>query len=130
MARRAEYRPGLSRAAQMLSLAAERLRLHGNETMSAADLRSEVERTGGCRPGSVLPSDFCYNRLNRDPNSGRHCLFEWLGKGLYRYLGPGCPYTGSVYWRPGRRGTETIVGEWREGVRTLTHDPREGAGED
>jgi hypothetical protein len=86
----------------------------------------EVERAGGPRKGSFLPSDYCYNKINAGPTASQWLLFVEHGRGLYKYVGHGYPYTGPVMWKPAD-GAERKVGVWHDGVRTLDFDPREHA---
>lgn len=37
-------------------------------------------------PGSILPSDFCSNHRNKDSQSGKYHIFEYLGRNQYRVL--------------------------------------------
>jgi hypothetical protein len=72
---------------------------------------------------SVLPSDYCYNRINKDIEKkfrlGFH-VFESLNDNLYKYLGQESSYTGPIYWK-GKK-----VGDWLKGKITrldkLTND--------
>jgi hypothetical protein len=61
---------------------------------------------------SVLPADYCYNRINKDIEkrfrSGFH-VFESLNNNLYKYLGEEYPYTGPILWK-GKK-----IGEWLKG---------------
>jgi len=66
------------------------------------------------------PSDYCYNRLNKDPRSFKYHIFEWLGGGKYLYLGP-C--RGQTYAKPIFRMRQK-VGEWKEGMPILDPDAR------
>ena len=79
------------------------------------DLMSEA----GINPKSVIPSDYCYNLVNRDPNSFKNPLFEFLPHKRYLWLGPDYPYSGVICWlgKP--------VGEWQQGKYQLQIDPRQ-----
>jgi hypothetical protein len=57
---------------------------------------------------SVIPSDYCYNMVNAGINFDFH-IFESLGEGRYRCLGPNHCYTGAIYWKG------ESVGEWKDG---------------
>ena len=57
---------------------------------------------------SVIPADYCYNMVNAGINFDFH-MFESLGEGRYRCLGPHNSYTGAIYWNG------EPVGEWRDG---------------
>lgn len=73
---------------------------------------------------SILPSDYCYNRINRDPASFVYPLFEQVKHGEYRYLGHSFAYNGPVLWKPIGE-SERQVGYWKEGKCTLAEDPRQ-----
>lgn len=86
--------------------------------LTAADIRRRVVEAFGTNPTSVIPSDYCYNRLNLgvpDPKP----LFLRVGAGEYQFVGPTHPYTGLVYGRPRGTTTDRIVGERVEGVLRL-----------
>ncbi len=72
----------------------------------------------GTNRGSVVPPDYCYNAINKDPASFKLHLFESLGDGSFKCLGPGQPYSGSIYWK----GEQ--VGKWDQGKYQLWKDPR------
>lgn len=82
--------------------------------LSAHEINSAVlEAFHGIPKSSILLSDKCYNITN-DGLSPTHDfrIFEFMGRGTYRYLGEGYPYTGYVTWKNER------CGEWRSGVLT------------
>ncbi|MHC1729292.1 MAG: endonuclease NucS domain-containing protein [Syntrophobacteraceae bacterium] len=64
----------------------------------------------GTNRTSVIPSDYCYNILNRGIKFDRH-FFEYRD-GQYKILGPNYEYVGPIYWK-GKK-----VGEWRKGEKT------------
>ena len=86
-------------------------------------LKREIERMGGYARGSVLPSDYCYNVINRASFSFRHTVLVREGRGMYRYVGPDNAYTGLVMWKP-KQEAERQVGSWDRGVCKLEFDPR------
>ena len=61
---------------------------------------------------SVIPSDYCYNILNRGIKFDSH-IFEQLASGHYKVLGSGYDYEGPVYWK-GKK-----IGEWRKREKRL-----------
>ncbi len=99
---------------------------HGYQPFSAAAIRREMECIGGYARASLLPSDYCYNLLNRAGISGTYPLFIRVDRGLYRYVGPDFRYTGPIYWKP-KKGPERQVGQYVTGQYTLFEDPREYA---
>ena len=63
--------------------------------------------------GSIIPSDYCYNRVNKGIDFGKKPhLFRFLGDGEYECLGENYPFTGEVY----NANNETVVGTWKNGV--------------
>lgn len=61
--------------------------------------------------GSVIPSDYCYNRVNNGITLSKPTLFEHLGRGQYRCLGEHYPYNGPVYHK------NFMIGHCKEGSR-------------
>jgi len=57
---------------------------------------------------SLIPSDYCYNVINRGISFKNH-LFEKIAHGYYKVLGPHYKYTGTIYWK------DKPVGEWESG---------------
>jgi hypothetical protein len=57
---------------------------------------------------SVIPSDYCYNIRNEDSKRDFQ-VFEYVSRGLYKYIGPKVKYNGIVYWK----GSE--YGQWKNG---------------
>ncbi len=99
---------------QLLSTLSDRV----GALLTAADIRRCVVGAFGTNPSSVIPSDYCYNRLNLgvpDPKP----LFLRVGAGEYQFVGPSYPYTGLVYGRPRGTTTDRVVGERVEGVLRL-----------
>jgi hypothetical protein len=86
--------------------------------IKAEEIRNEVSRISEFGMNSVLPSDYCYNLINKSSVSFQYHLFEWLSRGFYRYLGPGYKYTGPVFWKG------KVVGHWQSGKYQLSLDPR------
>lgn len=96
----------------------------GDEPIPTGILQREIERIGGYSRGSIMPSDFCYNLINRAGFSCRQPVLVRVSHGRFRYVGPCHRYTGPIYWRP-RGGAERQVGSWTNGICHLEHDPRE-----
>jgi hypothetical protein len=65
----------------------------------------------------IIPSDYCYNMINAGISFDFQ-IFEFLGEGRYKYLGPNYPYIGPIYWK------DVQVGKWEEGTYQLWRDPR------
>ena len=86
---------------------------------SYEEIVQKVHTKFGRNPRSIIPSDYCYNRLNYgiDYEKSVH-LFEYTDERKYRYLGPGIKYNGSIFHKPkGQR--ETCIGYVNNGVLFL-----------
>lgn len=62
--------------------------------------------------GSIIPSDYCYNRINldiADDFERRMHLFLYVRKNAYEYIGENFPYTGNIEHR------DICVGRWENG---------------
>lgn len=94
------------------------------EGIPADVLMREVERIGGYARGSVLPSDYCYNQINRSAFSFKHPVLVHVQRARYKYVGPDADYTGLIYWKP-KHGQEQQVGSWNDGKCQLDVDPRQ-----
>lgn len=94
--------------------------------LTSKEIKDEISQRFGTNPGSVIPSDFCYNRWNKGANDSP--LFVRVGQGEYRYLGPDVPHTCLVYWRPRCAVEDVVVGERVNGTLTL-YDQNQGCSE-
>jgi hypothetical protein len=72
----------------------------------------------GSNDGSVIPPDYCYNSVNKDPESFMLHLFESLGHNKFKCLGLNYPYSGPILWKG------EPVGKWKDGKYQLWNDPR------
>ena len=71
--------------------------------------------------GSVIPSDYSYNRINNGIQINKPAVFEYLGRGQYRCLGLNYPYNGPIYHKP-KGQNEFIVGKCINGERIIASD--------
>ena len=82
-------------------------------------IKKVIEKDNNVNEGSVIPSDYCYNRWNKGVSeTKRLCLFEYIDTAdekKYRYLGTDYIYTGKVYHKA-KGEVEKCVGEWVNGV--------------
>jgi hypothetical protein len=69
---------------------------------------------------SIMPTDYCYNRVNKDTSSNEFCFFEYVGRDKFKVLGENFPYKGYVYHRKKGNKEDEIVGEWKNGDITPT----------
>lgn len=77
------------------------------------EIISFVHNKFGITEGSIIPSDYCYNRVNDGITLAKPTLFEYVGTGRYRCLGVQYPYNGSIYHK------ELIVGRCENGIRKI-----------
>lgn len=91
---------------------------NGEEVTREEIISAVLSRYPGSKAGSIIPTDYCYNMINKDPASFRVHLFEAMDSGRFRCLGLNYPYTGKVSWK------ERAVGEWVGGRCRLNEDPR------
>ena len=68
--------------------------------------------------GSVIPSDYCYNRINNGIQLNKPTVFEFLGNGNYRCFGLNYPFNGTLYHKP-KGQNEFAVGKCINGVRIV-----------
>lgn len=71
-----------------------------------------------CNPSSVIPSDYCYNRINdgiKNDFETRVHLFDYLGRNCYKYVGPNKKYSCTVMHKP-KKGAEYQAGEMKNGI--------------
>lgn len=84
--------------------------------LTSGFVKNEVERKYGRNTNSVLPSDFCYNRVNDGMDFRKdNRLFKYIERNTYEYLGEGYPYTGKIYHKPFKSKEDIVVGEWING---------------
>jgi hypothetical protein len=69
-----------------------------------------VEKYPNTNRTSVIPSDYCYNMINKGIYFKNH-IFEQLETGYYKVLGTSYEYTGPIFWKGEK------VGEWKKGEK-------------
>jgi hypothetical protein len=112
------------RMAQLVDEAAAGLHpQYGKDGIPSDVLMREIERIGGYARDSVIPSDYCFNVINRAAYSFRHAVLVRVGRGRYEYVGPDHLHTGPVMWKP-KQEAERQVGNWSGGLCLLEFDPR------
>jgi len=81
-----------------------------------SEIVQRVHSKFGRNTDSVIPSDYCYNRLNNGINhETQPHLFEYTSRKTYIYLGLNYPYTGKIYHKP-KGCPELCVGEMLDGI--------------
>lgn len=109
---------------QMVDYAGEIIKRYGlGHILSREEIKRDFERIYNRDPekDSVLPSDYCYNRINNGITLNKPTVFEFLGKSRYRCLGAGYPYNGLIYHQP-KGQIEFVVGNCINGVREIAPD--------
>ena len=88
---------------------------HPYEELSSSQIKDMIQSAyPGTNRSSVIPPDYCYNRVNRGIPFRDH-VFEYLGGNRYRVLGTNYDYEGIIYWREKHTNHDRPVGEWRKG---------------
>lgn len=86
------------------------------KNLTTREIIDGVHSTYRTVKGSIMPSDYCYNITNLDPQSdicnGHPRVLEQLKRGHYRYLGENYSYSGEVT----HKGIP--VGKWVNGKYT------------
>lgn len=105
---------------QMQTITAELISHNGiGHKISSQELKALINARFDTNLGSIIPSDYCYNRVNKGIVFLKYPrLFVYAGRGVYECLGENYPYDGSVYARPKGSKSEMIVGTWKNGVFT------------
>lgn len=99
---------------QMRTIVAEIISEYGlHYKISLKELYELLSARFQTNSGSIIPSDYCYNRVNKgiDFQKKPH-LFVFLGEGLYECLGEDYPYTGEIE----NASDGLVVGHWENGV--------------
>ncbi len=92
---------------------------------SRSEIVYRVVNKYGCNPTSIIPSDHCYNRINKGLDFDKvPLLFEYTDDKRYIYLGVDYPYTGKVFHKPKSSCSEVVVGEWKDGKIVWLNTPR------
>ena len=76
-----------------------------------SELHDFIQDSYNVASGSIIPSDYCYNRINNGISLTKPTLFEYLERGQYRCLGENYPYNGNIWHK------EQIIGSCVNGVR-------------
>ena len=84
---------------------------------SAKEIIDLVENEFGSNRTSIIPSDYCYNRINQGINFTKHSFVFIEGK--YKFVGTDFPYSGAIS-TDGKK--ERVVGLWENGKFYLWED--------
>ncbi len=89
--------------------------------LSRADIIRLVYTQYGVSKGSIIPSDYCYNLVNKDklcnPALLEFNIFEYIDAKKYLYIGKKYKYSGPIFRKID--STYQEVGKWIDGIRIL-----------
>lgn len=105
---------------QMRTIVAEMVSEFGpHHEISLRELYEMLRARFQTNSGSIIPSDYCYNRVNKGIDFAKKPrLLEYLGDGMYKCLGENYLYSGNVYTREKGVKDDIPVGSWENGVFT------------
>lgn len=99
---------------KMIQAVDEIITAHGSGYIATRrEIISFVHNRFSITEGSIIPSDYCYNRVNDGISLAKPTLFEYVETGKYRCLGVRYPYNGNIYHK------DMIVGHCDNGVRKI-----------
>ena len=99
---------------KMIAAVDEIIADHGTEYIATRqELLALLHNKYGVTTGSIIPSDYCYNRVNDGIALSKPALFEHVETGRYHCLGEHHPYNGSIYHK------DLVVGTCENGVRKI-----------
>ena len=81
---------------------------NGDASIPSHELKRQAARLIGLQESSIIPSDFCYNRINAGIPLLNTPMFIQETRGFYRFVGLDYPFTGSMVHKP-QGGAERIV---------------------
>lgn len=91
-------------------------------TVTAAEIKDSLKTKYGTNASSIIPSDYCYNRINDGIRFDKH-IFEYIDHNNYKYLGERYPFTGLIFHKPTGQTNEFIYGEWNNGRKIIYKTP-------
>lgn len=92
----------------------EVLKENKGDTLLSKEIKDKLITKFNTNPGSIILSDYCYNRYNDGIPFNKH-LFIYINRSTYRYVGEGYPYTGLIFHKAKGSDYEYVVGEWDNG---------------
>ncbi|MBM4141893.1 MAG: hypothetical protein FJ242_10540 [Nitrospira sp.] len=91
---------------------------HEGEILTSSQIKDMLFKKFGTNRNSVLPPDYCYNRINKGIDFSKH-IFIMINRNEYKYVGKNYPYSGLILSRAKGTTRDTIVGEWENGKYRL-----------
>lgn len=93
---------------------------------STKEIRDLIKSKYEINDSSIIPSDYCYNRMNigklQDSQLLDFHIFEYVKRGIYIFLGEKYPYDGVIHHKSKGSSAELIVGKWDNGERTIYYE--------
>lgn len=86
--------------------------------VTTSEIIDYLHSNRGINVGSIIPSDYCYNRINNGITVESPTVFEYVKHGTYKCLGENYPYSGVIYHKP-RGSYEFPIGHCVNGVRFI-----------
>ena len=83
------------------------------EIFSTSEIINLVEKRYARNTGSIIPSDYCYNRINMGIDFKKH-IFIYVDQEKFKFVGENYPYSGKIFFKP-KGGVKRTVGEWNNG---------------
>lgn len=86
--------------------------------VDSSEIREFIGMKYSMNKNSLLPSDFCYNRINDGISVDHPAYFEYMDGNKYRCWGENYPFNGQVFHKE-KHGEEIVVGECINGMKML-----------
>lgn len=84
--------------------------------INSGELKALISTHFGTNLSSIIPSDYCYNRVNKGIVFSKHSrLFAYVDRGVYKCLGTDYLYNEPAFTRPKDSNTDVMVGIWENG---------------
>lgn len=97
---------------EAIELAGHKLQsIYFNNPIPRMEIVNEVVKECGCKPGSVIPSDYCYNLCNEGIPLDHPRFFLHEGKrnsGLYKFVGGKFSYDGPILHYPKGKKSDPV----------------------
>ena len=86
------------------------------------EIIQEVHSKYGKENEGIIPSDYCYNRVNNGIKANKPTLFIYIDKDQYECVGLNYPYNGVIWHRPKGEKVDIPVGKCVNGKRVIAPD--------
>ena len=87
--------------------------------ISTEEIQDVLFNAFDVKRGSLLPSDYCYNRWNKGLPEDMPAFLDYLGRGNYRVLGADYPYNGEIFTRSKNEIQDRSVGYCIDGQKHI-----------